>query len=60
MLQIIEELKERGGNENHIIYINFEDYDYVDYTNPKKFNKYVKSKIKDEKNIIYFLMKYKM
>lgn len=60
MLQIIEELKERGVNENHIIYINFEDYDYVDYTNPKKFNKYVKSKIKDEKNIIYFLMKYKM
>ena len=49
MLQIIEELKERGVNENHIIYINFEDYDYVDYTNPKKFNKYVKSKIKDKK-----------
>ncbi len=54
MLQIIEELKEKGIDEQHIIYINFEDYDYIDYTNPKKFNEYVKSKIKDEKK--YYLL----
>ncbi len=55
MLQIIEELKENGINEDHIIYVNFEDYDYIDYTNPKKFNTYVKSKIKDkEKYYLFF------
>ena len=26
----------------HIIHINFEDYDYEEYTNPKKLNDYVK------------------
>ena len=55
MLQIMEELKEKGIDEEHIIYINFEDYDYTDYTNPKKFNEYVKNKIKDnEKYYLFF------
>ena len=54
MMQIIEELKEKGIKENHIIYINFEDYDYTDYTNPKEFNKYVKEKIKDKKKYYLF------
>ena len=55
MRQIMEELRERGINENHIIYINFEDYDYTDYTKPKEFNKYVKEKIKDkEKYYLFF------
>lgn len=38
MMQIIDELKEKGINEDHIIYINFEDYDYTDYTKPKECN----------------------
>ena len=55
MMQIMEELKEKGINEDHIIYINFEDYDYTDYTKPKEFNKYVKDKIKDkEKYYLFF------
>lgn len=55
MMQIIEELKERGVKEEHIVYINFEDYDYTDYTNPKKFNEYVKAKINDkEKYYLFF------
>lgn len=55
MMQIMEELKEKGIKEDHIIYINFEDYDYTDYTNPKEFNKYVKDKIKDkEKYYLFF------
>ena len=55
MMQIMEELKERGIKEDHIIYINFEDYDYTDYTKPKEFNKYVKGKIKDkEKYYLFF------
>ena len=31
LMQIIDELKELGIDEDHIIYINFEDYDYTDY-----------------------------
>lgn len=55
MTQIIEELKEKGIKENHIIYMNFEDYDYIDYTEPKRFNEYVKSQIKDkEKYYLFF------
>ena len=55
MMQIIEELKEKGIKEDHIIYINFEDYDFIDYTEPKKFHKYVKSKIRDnEKYYLFF------
>lgn len=54
MMQIIEELKEKGIKEDHIIYINFEDYDYTDYTNPKKFNQYVKEQIKDKKKYYLF------
>ncbi|MBR2708645.1 MAG: ATP-binding protein [Clostridia bacterium] len=54
MTQIIEELKAREINDDHIIYINFEDYDYSDYTKPKEFHKYVKGKIKDEKKYYLF------
>lgn len=54
MTQIIDELKEKGIQANHIIYINFEDYDYIDYTDPKEFNKYIKSQIKDNKKYYLF------
>ena len=52
--QIIEEIKERGIKENHIIYINFEDYDFIEYTEPKKFNEYIKRKIKDKNKYYLF------
>ena len=42
--QIIDELKEKNIDDNHIIYINFEDYDYEEYTAPKKLNNYIKEK----------------
>ena len=55
LTQIMDELIEKGIKEDHIIYINFEDYDYTDYTEPKKFNEYVKSKIQDkEKYYLFF------
>ena len=47
--QIIDELKEKNIDDNHIIYINFEDYDYEEYTDPKKLNNLVKEKIIDDK-----------
>ena len=52
--QIIDELKENNIDDNHIIYINFEDYDYEDYTEPKKLNNYIKEKITDDKKYYIF------
>lgn len=53
--QIIEELKENNIDKNHIIYMNFENYDYIEYTNPKEFNNLMNSKIKDnEKYYLFF------
>ena len=43
--QIMDELKENNVDDNHIIYINFEDYDCEEYTDPKTLNSYVKEKI---------------
>lgn len=54
LLQIMEELKQKGIRDDHIIYMNFEDYDYIDYTEAKEFNKYIKEKIKDEKKHYLF------
>lgn len=59
MNQIIEEIKQNNVDDEHIIYINFEDYDFIDYTEPHKFNNYIKEKIIDKKNTIYSLMKFK-
>lgn len=52
--QIIDELKENKIDDNHIIYINLEDYDYEEYTDPKKLNNYIKNKITDENKYYVF------
>lgn len=53
--QIIDELKERGVNENHIIYINFEDVKYANIDDFLKVNNYVTSRIVDkEKYYLFF------
>ena len=54
LTQIIEELKENNIDENHIIYVNFEDFDFEEYTDPKKLNNYIKEKIIDEKKYYIF------
>lgn len=54
LTQIIDELKNNGINKDHIIYINFEDYDFEEYTDPKKLNNYVKAKIIDDKKYYLF------
>lgn len=54
LTQIIEELKSKKIDEQHIIYINFEDYDYEKYTDPKKLNHYIKGKIVDESKYYLF------
>jgi len=54
LTQIIDELKNKGIDDNHIIYINFEDFDYEEYTDPKKLNNYVKKRITDENKYYIF------
>ena len=52
--QIMDELKKTNIDDSHIIYINFEDYDYEEYTEPKKLNRYVKNQIIDDKKYYIF------
>ena len=40
--QIIDELKNKGIDDSHIIYINFEYIEFEELTNYKKLNSYIK------------------
>ena len=51
--QIIGELKNKGINEDHIIYVNFEFIEFEELTDYKKLNNYIKEKIKDSS--MYYL-----
>ena len=51
--QIIDELKEKKVDDDHIIYVNFEFIEFENLTDYKELNKYVKEKIKDDK--LYYL-----
>ena len=53
--QIIDEIKEKGIDDAHIIYINFESLDYADITTAIELNNYIKSKVKDQKT--YYILK---
>ena len=53
--QIIEEIKESGVKDNHIIYINFESLDYANITNAIELNNYIKSLVKDKSTYYIFL-----
>ncbi len=55
LTQIMNEIKEKGVDDDHIIYINFESLDYSDITTAKKLNDYVKSLTKDNKTYYLFL-----
>lgn len=54
LTQIMKELSTQGIEENHIIYINFEDLDYEEYTKPQKLNTFIKNKIIDNKKYYIF------
>ena len=56
MRQIIDELKRRNIDTEHIIYINFEDYKYRKISNPDALYEYVEEKIKDAQK--YYLLIY--
>ena len=53
--QIIDEIKEKGIKEDHILYINFEFVEFEDLKDYKKLNSYIKEKIKDNKKYYIFL-----
>ena len=46
--QIIDEIKNLSVKDDHIIYINFEDFEYEDVKEAKEFNQLVKNNIIDE------------
>jgi len=55
LLQIMDELKNKGINSSQIIYINFEDEDYSFIKNDKDLHEFVKSKIiNDGKYYLFF------
>lgn len=51
--QIMDELRERGTEKGHIIYVNFEFIEYEELCDYKKLNAYVKERITDDK--MYYL-----
>ncbi len=53
--QIINELQEKGVDDEHIIYVNFELIEYENLQDYKKLNKYIKEKIVDKKKYYIFL-----
>ena len=53
--QIMNELKEKGVDNEHIIYINFEFIEYEELQDYKELNKYIKEKIVDKKIYYVFL-----
>lgn len=55
LTQIMDEIKAKGVNEEHIIYINFESLEYSDIKNAKDLNDYVKKLAKD-KDIYYVFL----
>jgi len=55
LTQIIDEIKENGVKEDHIIYINFESLDFSFIETAKDLDKYIKRLVKDNKRYYVFL-----
>ena len=53
--QIMNEIKEKGVQEDHILYINFELVEFEELKDYKKLNYYIKEKIQDDKKYYVFL-----
>lgn len=55
LTQIIDEIKNKNIDDNHIIYINFESLDYSFIRNAKDLDDYIKEQLKDKKTYYIFL-----
>ena len=53
--QIIEEIKNSGVKDEHIIYLNFESLEYANIKNALDLNDYIKSLVKDKETYYLFL-----
>ena len=53
--QIIDEIKEKGVREDHIIFMNFESREYHDIRNDDDLYEYIKSKMVDQDEYYIFL-----
>lgn len=57
VLQLIyEELLKRGVDKNHIIYMNFESFEWIDIDNSKALYNHIRNRIKEEKGKFYILL----
>lgn len=55
LCQIVDEIREKGVEEDYIIYVNFEDYKYRAISNADALYEYVEAKIKnDNKYYLFF------
>ena len=54
ILKLVRQEVLKQTDENHIIYLDFEDFDNNDLLNPKSLHDYVKNKMKDEKTYYIF------
>lgn len=55
MLQMIEEIRQHGAADDHIIYINFENYKYKKLCAPDALYEYVENEIKDDARYYLFI-----
>ncbi len=55
MQQIIAEIQQRNVADDHIIYINFENYKFRKISNPDALYEYVENRIKDTKKYYLFI-----
>lgn len=55
MRQMIEEIRQQDVAADHIIYINFEDYQYRTVSNPDALYRYVEAQIKDDGKYYLFI-----
>ncbi len=52
MRQIVDELLDKGITEEHIIYINFEDYKYRKISTADALYEYVEEQLQDDEKVI--------
>ncbi len=55
LTQIMDEIRDKGVKDDHIIYINFESLDFSEINTAKELDRYVKSNVKDDKLYYIFL-----
>ena len=55
LTQIMNEIKEKGIQDDHIIYINFESLDFSEINTAKDLDNYTKKSVKDDKIYYIFL-----